>query len=194
MQVLASKTGEFTASLFKALTDIDPQWTSYNGLLLTGSHNPQDLLVPGMMEVLMTKIRSARETGLPTLGLCFGLEMAVVEYARNVLGWPTATSEELEPEALVKVIDKMPGMRSGSKLVIDRYEEHWHQYKVHDGLVPTLAKDFAMIFADDIVEQMQLNNHPFFLLTQYHPEYSSKPWDPHPVLVEFVKACKKHTT
>lgn len=155
---------------------------------MTGSHDVSEV----DLDKVVNFIRQARESQLPTLGLCFGLEMAVVEYARNVLGWPTATSEEIEPDALVKVIERMPGMRSGSKLVIDRYEEHWHLYKVHDGLVPTLAKDFAMIFSDGIVEQMQLTDHPFYVLTQYHPEYSSKPWDPHPVLVEFVKACKKH--
>lgn len=188
MQILATQSGEFTATLFKALDDIDPQWKYYPGVLMTGSH---DIVSVESLPNAMNFIKQARESKLPTLGLCFGLEMAVVEYARNVLGWPTATSEEIEPEALVKVIDKLPGMRSGSKLVIDRYEEHWHQYKVHDGLVPTLSRDFGMIFTDGIVEQMQLIGHPFYVLTQYHPEYSSKPWDHHPVLVAFIEACKK---
>lgn len=189
MFIVASKTGAFTASLFKALSDIDPNWKEYNGLLLTGSHNPEEVKLDQVCEM----IRQARENNIPTLGLCFGLEMAVVEFCRNVLKWPTATSAELEPDALVQVIDKLPGMRVGLRPVIDRMENHWHQYKVHDGLIPTLSRHFSMLLTDDIVEQMGLHGHPFFVLTQYHPEYSSFPDDPHPVLVQFIEAAKKAT-
>lgn len=187
MKVIASKTGAFTASLFKALSDIDRNWPKYQGLLLTGSHEPNEVQIDKVVEL----IRQARTENVPTLGLCFGLEMAVVEYARNILNWPKANSEEIDPKAEILVIDKLPGMRAGVRPVLDRMENHWHQYKVAEKMVPLLAKDFSIIATGDIVEQMKLNGHPFFVLTQYHPEYSSFPWDPHPVLAAFIEACKK---
>lgn len=188
MQVLRSTDG-FFASIVKSLADIDPDWMKYNGLLLTGTHAPESVDVPKALNF----IKQARESKMPTLGICFGLEMAVVEFARNVLNIPEATSEELDPNAAVKVIDKLPGMRCGIFPVRDALENHWHRYKVSENARKALVPYFRITMTGEIVEELELVGHPFYFLTQYHPEYNSTPGTPHPVLKAFLDACKKAT-
>ena len=78
----------FQTSVKKALDEIDINWPRYRGLIICGTHRPKNV------EFLINKIKKTRETGLPFLGICFGHQLAAVEYARNVLGAINATSEE----------------------------------------------------------------------------------------------------
>ena len=184
----------FMGSLTKALTDIDPNWSSYRGLVMTGTHAPEKINLTWALE----QIRKAREEKIPTLGICFGLHMAVIEFGRTVLNLPEANTTELKKDTITPIINALPGMRVGIRPVLTSMENHWHQYKVNINYTHLLGAFFTMFLTRDpdkeeIVEYMRLEGHPFFVLTQYHPEYNSTPDKPHPVLVEFVQACKKAT-
>ena len=189
-----SSTDGFKVSLEKALTDIDPNWPNYDGLLISGSHKPED--VP--LEHALHELKKARESGIPTLGICFGLHLGAIEFARNVLGLTEAHSEELAPNAPVKVVTKLPGMRSGIKPVgrAQRMENHWHMYRLNPTLLHAFTSAFRLECTKDsdgevVVEEMLHTEHSFYQFVQYHPEYGSTPDKPHPVLVAFLNACKK---
>lgn len=197
MQIISSTDG-FRASLEKSLDDIDPKWKSYPGLLITGTHHPEDISTADALE----QIKKARETGLPTLGICFGLHLGVIEFSRNVLQLADANTSELSKSTLHPVIDALPGVRVGLFPVLDlqtkinREENHWHQYKVNKRYVELLGRFFtisAMHLPDSeqVVEEMYLSGHPHFVLIQYHPEYNSTPSVPHPLLFNFIQACKQ---
>lgn len=179
------------------------------------------LVAPGFgergIEGKINAIRYLRENGIPFFGICLGLQCAVVEFARNVLGLEDAYSTEMKPDAAHPVIDLMPDqknirmkggtMRLGayaceikddtiayrayhSNLI---YERHRHRYELNNEYL----KDFEAngLIASGInpdsklVEVMELKGHRFFLGTQYHPELKSTVEKPHPLFVAFVKAC-----
>ncbi|WP_276252656.1 glutamine hydrolyzing CTP synthase [Halomontanus rarus] len=158
-------------------------------------------------------VRYARENDVPFLGLCLGFQMAVIEYARNVLGLEGAHSTEMEEGTPHPVIDILPEqyevenmggtMRLGEHttviepetLAYDLYgdtsctERHRHRYEVN----PKYFDDFAdepLVFsgtAGNRMEILELENHPFFFGTQYHPEYTSRPGDPSPPFVGLLE-------
>ena len=177
------------------------------------------VIVPGGFGMRGTEgkieaVRYARENDVPFLGLCLGFQMAVVEYARNVLGYEEAHSAEMDPETPHPVIDILPEqyevenmggtMRLGEHttmvepqtLAYELYattactERHRHRYEVN----PAYFEDFdgeRMVFsgtAGNRMEILELEEHPFFLGTQFHPEYSSRPGSPSPPFVGFVAA------
>ncbi|MCU4740861.1 CTP synthase (glutamine hydrolyzing) [Halobacteria archaeon AArc-m2/3/4] len=159
-------------------------------------------------------VEYAREHDVPFLGLCLGFQMAVIEYARNVLGLEGAHSTEMEADTPHPVIDILPEqyevenmggtMRLGEHttviepetLAYDLYgdtsctERHRHRYEVN----PEYFEDFAdepLVFsgtAGNRMEILELENHPFFFGTQYHPEYTSRPGDPSPPFVGLLEA------
>jgi CTP synthase len=161
----------------------------------------------------------ARETGTPYLGLCYGLHMAVIEIARNVCGLEGANSSEIDANTPHPVIDLMPGQRgvemggtmrlglwpcrleSGSKAG-QAYEEgvvferHRHRFEVNNDYRARLAE--AGLVASgcspdgQLVEIMELRDHPFFVGVQFHPEFKSRPNRPHPLFRDFVGASLKH--
>lgn len=180
----------FKTSLEKALTEIDPLWRSYKGLILTGSHAPEKI----NFERILPIIQEARQNGMPVLGICFGLQIASIEFARNVLNIPEANSLEIDPNTKEPIVDKLPGMRVGIRPVLTRMENHWHQFKLNMTYVPRFQQYFQLLITKDgeeeVVEEMTLVDHPFFILTQYHPEYGSSKDNPHPVLKSFINACK----
>lgn len=175
---------DFSTSVKKALEEIDPKYEGFKGLVVCGTHSPKTEQV----ETALKKIREARESGTPFLGICFGLQLAVIEFSRNVLGIPDATSEELG--AGTYVVEKMTTMRVGAYPVNGRLESHWHNYKVAEGFWGVLNQKFAILVQDGVVEEMKLFQHPFFFACQYHPEYQSSKNAPHPTLKEFLNACK----
>lgn len=183
MQVLNS----FKTSPEKALDEIDKNWRDYPGLLVCGTHAPNK----EEFEKIIRKINQARMTGYPFLGICSGMQLAVIEIARNRLGIKDATTEELEssPNA---VIVKMPELRVGIKFTSwwggDGYESHWHNYKVSNQII----LPFPTWVSGNVLEAFRIENHPFFAGVQFHPEYQSSKKDPHPVLVEFIEACKEY--
>ncbi len=183
------------------------------------------ILVPGGFgdrgtEGKISAIRYAREHQVPFLGLCLGMQMAIVEFARHVIGWEDAHSAELNPETTHPMIHLMPEqdgiediggtLRLGSyPCVLDPstkafelygektiYERHRHRYEVNNDYRSAL-KDAGMTLSGlspdgRIVEMIELKSHPFFLATQGHPELKSRPNRPHPLFRGFVAAALEH--
>jgi len=188
------------------------------GSRLEGVHG---LLVPGGFgergfEGKVEAIRYARESRIPLLGICFGLQAAVTEYARNVCGMADANSSEFAVDGppvidlmeAQKQIEDMGGtMRLGAypcKLVegtrareaygADSVEErHRHRWEVNNRYRGMLVEHGLVISGLheglDLVEIVELKDHPFFVATQFHPEFRSKPMRPHPLFREFVRAA-----
>lgn len=190
MQIIKNERDFFT-SLFNSLEDIDPHWMGYNGAIIMGSHSPDK--IGEKIEL----IKHARENKMPILGICLGMQLMVVEFAKNVLGWWGADSQEINPSANPAVVVKLPKLRVGIFDVDKRKESHWHNYKIEDGVADLLGVYFNVLSTWElndygkIVEEIKMKNHPYFVGVQYHPEYQSSKENPHPVLVEFINACKK---
>ncbi len=183
------------------------------------------ILVPGGfgirgVEGKITAIRHAREHGIPFLGLCLGLQCAVIEYSRNVAGIPNAHSSEFDPMSTAPVIDLMETqkdvedkggtMRLGlypaklgdgtlARSLYDRevvYERHRHRWEVNNRFRGQL-EDAGLVMSgtspdDRLVEFIELPEHPYFIATQAHPELISRPDAPHPLFDGFVAAAKAH--
>lgn len=109
----------FNTTVEKALTEIDPKWREYNGLIICGTHSPEGV------EAMIDEIRVARETKTPFLGICFGHQLCAIEYARNVLGIKDATSEEFGQGTFV--VKKRP---EGLKVGLHDGETYWNNYEV----------------------------------------------------------------
>ena len=185
---------------------------------LDGLHG---MIVPGGfgirgVEGKIQSIRYAREEGVPFLGLCLGLQCAVIEYARSELGQPDAHSTEFNPTSEHRVIDLMADqqdiedkggtMRLGvypAKLapgslahqLYDEeliYERHRHRYEVNNKYRSDLeAAGFRLsaVSPDDrLVEMVEIPDHPFFIASQFHPELKSRPDRPHPLFVGLLRA------
>lgn len=183
------------------------------------------ILVPGGfgvrgVEGKIQAIRYAREKGVPFLGLCLGLQCAVIEYSRNVLGISRAHSSEFDPMSPDPVIDLMDTQKDVSdkggtmrlglypaklgegtrarelygKEVV--YERHRHRWEVNNRYRNQLeAEGLAMSGTspdDQLVEFIELSSHPYFIATQAHPELLSRPDAPHPLFDGFVAAAKAH--
>jgi CTP synthase len=180
------------------------------------------ILVPGGfgvrgVEGKVEAIRYARENGVPFLGICLGLQCAVVEFARNVCGLTDANSSEFDPATPNPVIDLLPeqknvtdlggSMRLGAQpchltpgtLAADAYggsvvyERHRHRFEVNPAYHEVLSSNglvFSGLSPDGrLVEIIELPGHPFFVAGQFHPELRSRPTKPHPLFREFVGAA-----
>ncbi len=171
-------------------------------------------------------IKYCREKKIPYLGLCYGMQMAVIEFARNVCGLKDANSEEISSLVENRVIHIMPGQESVIKekgyggtirlgswpcklkagsLLKKAYQEmghkesiinerHRHRYEFNN-YYRNLFTEKGLIISgtspdEKIVEAVEIKEHPFFLGVQFHPEYISRPLDPHPIFVKFIKALK----
>jgi CTP synthase len=190
---------------------------------LLGAHG---ILVPGGfggrgIEGKVLAVRYARENLVPYFGLCYGLHMAVIEFARNVCGLEGANSSEIDPETRHPVIclldeqqrvtDKGGTMRLGAqpcKLLpgraADAYgveeisERHRHRYELNNDYRGML-EDHGMMATGrgpktDLVEIIEIPDHPWFVGVQYHPEFRSKPTAAHPLFRDFVKAALARAT
>jgi len=167
-------------------------------------------------------IQYARENKIPYLGLCFGMQMAVIEFGRNVLGLKRANSTEVNPKTPHPVIHIMPDQKkylekkqyggtirlggwpcrllAKTKLaeVYDKTglisERHRHRYEFNNQYKQRYEKAgmrIAGVSPDGkLVEAIEIPDHPFFIGTQFHPEYQSSPLHPHPLFVELIKAVK----
>ncbi len=180
------------------------------------------LVAPGFgsrgIEGKIDAIRYARESGMPFLGICLGMQMACVEFARNVLGLPRAHSTEMDPDTNQgvicmmeeqKSITQMGGtMRLGSyacelqpgSLAAEIYgntlinERHRHRYEFNNEYRERFEQEgFVPVGKNpksDLVEIVEMKGHPFYVGVQFHPEYKSTVENPHPLFVAFVKAAK----
>ena len=171
-------------------------------------------------------IKYCREKKVPYFGLCYGMQMAVIEFARNVCGFKEANSIEVDPGTPHSVIHIMPdqeeiianGQYGGTirlggwpcKLIKNTRlakaygssvkggvvsERHRHRYEFNNEYRKVLEENGLTISGTSpdgvIVEAVELTDHPFFMGTQFHPEYISRPLDPHPLFVDFVRSCLK---
>jgi len=161
--------------------------------------------------------RYARERGMPYLGLCLGLQCAVIEFARSALGLPDANSAEFAPATPHPVIDLMESQQDvedmggtmrlglyaarlaegslarrlyGEELI---YERHRHRYEVNNRYRADLEaaglKLSGMSPDGQLVEIVELPDHPFFIASQFHPEFKSRPDAPHPLFAGLVRAA-----
>lgn len=170
-------------------------------------------------------IKYCRENNTPYFGLCYGMQMAVIEFARNVLKLNDASSEEVNPKTKNPVIHIMPGQKEliekkgyggtirlggwpckiikgthlekaykvkfGAKNTVS--ERHRHRFEYNNEYREKLENAGLKVCGTSpdskIVEAIEITDHPFFIGTQFHPEYISRPLSPHPLFVEFVKVC-----
>lgn len=184
--------------------------------------NADGILVPGGfgdrgIEGKINAITYARENNIPFLGLCLGMQLSIVEFARNVAGLSDAHSIELNPSTVHPVIDLMPDqngvtdiggtLRLGSyPCVLDKsskayqlykeeviHERHRHRYEVNNDyrniLIEHGMKLCGLSPDGRIVEMCEIPTHPFFVATQAHPEFKSRPNRPHPLFKGFVEAA-----
>ena len=181
------------------------------------------LVAPGFgergIEGKIDAIRYARENNIPFLGICLGMQMATIEYSRNVLGFADANSTEMNPETKHPVVNLMEDQKTvtdkGGTMRLGAWnctikpdtlahriygettisERHRHRYEFNSKYLNQLEK--AGLKASGInpetglVEIVELEDHPFYIGVQYHPEYKSTVENPHPLFVNFVAATVK---
>jgi len=190
---------------------IESQLGHVDGILVPGGFGIRG--VDGMIEA----VRHARERKIPYFGICLGLQCAVIEAARNLCGLAEADSTEFNEDAVVRVIYKLRDllgvddlggtMRLGAyrtELEADSFahraygskeisERHRHRYEVNQEYVPQLKAGGLRMTGlspdGKFVEIVEHRDHPWFLACQFHPEYKSRPLDPHPLFREFVAAA-----
>ncbi|MBI5309785.1 MAG: CTP synthase [Actinobacteria bacterium] len=189
-------------------------------------HAAHGVLIPGGfgvrgVEGKIAAARIAREHGIPFLGICLGMQMAVVDFARHVAGFDGANSTEFDPETPYPVIDLLPDqkevadmggtMRLGAdpvklhdgtrarqaygEAVI--YERHRHRFEVNNHFRKRLEAK-GLVFSgtspdERLVECIEVPEHPFFVASQYHPEFKSRPLAPQPLFRDFVGAACERT-
>ncbi|MBL0056173.1 MAG: CTP synthase [Chitinophagaceae bacterium] len=180
------------------------------------------LVAPGFgnrgVEGKIIAVKYARENNLPFFGICLGMQMAVIEFARNVLGWKDAHSTEMVKETTHPVIDLMEEQKKvtakGGTMRLGAYpcdiregtlahtiyasghisERHRHRWEFNNAYISDF-ENAGMVPSgknpdNGLVEIIELTNHPFFIGVQYHPELKSTVENPHPVFVHFIKAAK----
>lgn len=188
----------------------------YDGIIVPGGFGSRGV------EGKIKAIGFCRKNNIPFLGLCYGLQLATIEFARSVCGLKDAHTTEVNKNAKHPVIHTLPEQevlikekKMGGSMRLGAYpctlkrdtksfeayskqnisERHRHRYEVNNEYRTTLA-DHGMVFAGlnperDLVEIIELPEHPFFVGTQFHPELKSRPLDPHPLFREFIRAAVK---
>jgi CTP synthase len=183
------------------------------------------VLVPGGfgdrgVEGKIAAIQRARERKLPFFGICFGMQLAVIEYARNQAGISEATSQEFKPDAkhcLIAIMESQKAVtKKGATMRLGAYpchlaegtlarrlygaadvsERHRHRFEVNNAYRDLLAER-GLVFSGtspngELVEMIELKDHPWFLGCQFHPEFQSKPFAPHPLFAGFIAAALEH--
>ena len=187
-------------------------------------HDTDGIIVPGGFgprgtEGKILAIKYAREKKIPYLGICLGMQLAIIEFARNVIGIKDAASIELEPETKNPVIALMPEqngvvniggtlrlgaypciLKEGTKAAklygkLDISERHRHRYEVNNDYRDKLTENGMTLsgLSPDgrIVEMIEFSDHPYFVATQAHPEFKSRPDAPHPLFYGLIEAALK---
>jgi len=238
------------AALFDAIdhaswaTDVEVKTRWIDAEKVTGKNteeiigSPDGLIVPigwgeRGAEGMIAAANYAREKKIPYLGLCYGMQLAVIAFARNVIGWKDADTEENNKNTQHPVIHLMPAqkefmekrayggtMRLGcwdaivkkGTIAFEAYEKygkgqidvhtgltserHRHRYEFNDEFTKAFEEKGMIMSARSVVEnlceiiELPKNMHPFYLGTQGHPEYKSRPLSPHPLFIAFLEACK----
>ncbi len=191
----------------------------YDGIIVPGGFGSRG--IEGKIKV----IKYARENKIPYLGLCYGMQLATVEFARNICGLKNANTTEIDKDTKHPVIDVLPeqaqnvktnknlggSMRLGSypckltkgTIAKESYgdnlitERHRHRYEFNNDYFDQITKAGLIVSGinpeKNLVEIIELPKsiHPFFVGTQFHPEFKSRPFEPHPLFVQFIKASSK---
>jgi CTP synthase len=193
------------------------QLKKFDGIIVPGGFGNRGV------EGKILAIQYCRENNLPMFGLCLGLQLSVIEFARHVCQLPDATSAEFKHKSKNLIIDVMPEQKIllkekkyGGTMRLGAYdcelspgtislkaygkkhisERHRHRYEVNNDY-RQLLEEKGMVVAGvnpqkDLVEIIELKNHPFFVATQFHPEFKSRPLSPHPLFKAFIKAAVEH--
>ena len=186
-----------------------------DGILIPGGFGERGI------EGKVAASRLARERGIPFLGICLGKQMAVVDYARHVCGMDGANSAEFDPETPYPVVDLLPEQKEVSDLggtmrlgadpvklhegtrareIFDGeaviYKRHRHRFEVNN-MLRRRIEDEGLVMSgtspdERLVEIVELPDHPFFVASQFHPEFNSRPTRPEPLFREFVGAASRH--
>ena len=214
-----------------AANEVKVDVVSIHSERLTGDNCAQELkdlhgllVAPGFgsrgIEGKISAIKYVRENNIPFFGICLGMQMAVIEYARNVLGLATANSTEMDEDTAHPVIslmdeqknveDKGGTMRLGAwdcaltvcSRVHDIYkaddisERHRHRYELNNAYLTDLTKNGLKATGVNpktgLAEIVEIDAHPWFIGVQYHPEYKSTVLEPHPLFSAFVEACNTY--
>ena len=207
LKFIDSEVLEGEAKIKKLLGDV-------HGIVIPGGFG--DRGIEGKVEA----VRYARENRVPFLGICLGMQVATIEFARNVVGWKQANSTEFDegtPYPVIALMDEqkkvmMKGatMRLGAypcnlskdTLAIEAYgepkisERHRHRYEFNHFFQKEL-EDKGLVISGicpdgPLVEIIELKNHPWFLGCQFHPEFKSRPHEPHPLFARFIRAALTH--
>jgi CTP synthase len=248
-------TGEYQlrdsyAALFDALdhaawadgVNVQTKWVDAEKVEKEGAEKiigkPNGIIVPigwgeRGSEGMVTAASYARVNKIPYLGLCYGMQMAVIAFARDVLGFKDANTEENDKKTKHPVIHFIPSQKELIKhrayggtmrlggwdakvkpgtrafVIYEQYhdfknaekgitsERHRHRYEFNDDFAKDFEKNGMVISARSVIEnlaeivELPKDVHPFYLGTQGHPEYKSRPLRPHPIFLEFIKACKE---
>lgn len=192
-----------TASVEAVLGDVD-------GILVPGGFGNRGV------EGKILAAKYARETGKPYFGICLGMQIALIEFARHVLGWEGANSTEFDDNTKYPVIDFLPGQREehklGGTLRLGLYpcalqensraraiygreqisERHRHRYEVNNAYLEDYLQHGLVLCGQapdkSVVEMLELPEHPWFVGCQFHPEFLSRPNKPHPLFASFIEA------
>ncbi|EJP6473482.1 CTP synthase [Clostridium botulinum] len=191
-------------------SNVEDYLKDVNGILVPGGFGDRGI------EGKILAAKWARENKIPFLGICLGMQCAVIEFARNVLNYKGAHSAEIDPNTKYPVIDLMPEqkdidnmggtMRLGAypcKLLEGTnaekaygqevvYERHRHRYEFNNEYRSKLTEAGLILSGtspdDRLIEIVEINNHPWYVAVQFHPELKSRPNKPHPLFKDFVKA------
>jgi CTP synthase len=198
-------------SEFIAEDNVHEKLQGLNGLLVAPGFGHRGI------EGKILAVKYARENGLPFFGICLGMQMSVIEFARNVLGLKGAHSTEMDPQSADPVIDLMEGQKTitskGGTMRLGAYpcklepgtlahkiydadmisERHRHRWEFNnkylDAMQAAGLKASGVNPETNLVEIVEIPSHPFFIGVQYHPELKSTVENPHPIFVHFVKAA-----
>ena len=198
------------------LTDatIEEQLKGVNGILIPGGFGERGV------EGKIRAVRYAREHNIPYFGICLGMQIAVIEFARNVLNLSKANSTEFNKETPYPVVTLMADQQTvsakGATMRLGAYpchiikpskayelygkqeisERHRHRYEFNPEFVSQFAKAGFEVTGEfearHLPEIIELKNHPYFIACQFHPEFKSKPGQPHPLFVGFMQAMNKY--
>jgi CTP synthase len=190
--------------------------SDYDGILIPGGFGSRG--IEGKIEV----IKYVRENKIPYFGICYGMQCAVIEFARTKLGWSDAHTAEINPDSSKPVIDVMEDQKKklakedyGGTMRLGSYdcklaegsksrevygeesisERHRHRYEMNNQYRKEIEEAGLSIAgvnpAQDLVEIVEVKDHPFFVGVQFHPEFQSRPLSPHPLFKGFIKAASE---
>ncbi len=182
----------------------------FDGVLVPGGFGP------GGIEGKFAALKYCRESNIPMLGICYGMQLACIEYARNVMGWGDANSTEIDPNTTHPVIDIiLDGDKPASSLRLGLHkvavkkdsvaynyykkevieERHRHRYEFNNSFRNMFEKDLVVSGTNpetDMVEIIELKNHPYYVCSQFHPEFLSRPNRAHALFIGLIDQALKY--